>query len=86
MTNHELPASEWENSHALEVGDELTTNDGETWEVMRVRDDGTVGARRIDQGPIERERKMWTEAEVTTALADGIFEREDGLSHELATF
>jgi len=89
MTNHELPTSEWEHSHAIEAGDELIdTNENTPITVDAVSEDGSIECRVwIDERHGEEYTKeTWTETEANGALADGIFETTDGLSHELATF
>lgn len=90
MTNHELPTSEWEHSHAVEEGDVYNVDEfGVDMEVVEVHNDGSVTANLCPEGVDEDERieQEYSEEEVTTALADGLWEREsDGLSHELATF
>lgn len=86
---HERPTSDWEHSHALEAGDELTdTNTDTPITVDEVRDDGSIKCRVwIDQRHgQEYHTEIWSEREANGALADGLFERKDGLSHELATF
>lgn len=88
-TNHERPTSDWKHSHALEAGDELIdTGENTAITVNDVREDGSISCRvwldeRHGQDYI---CEVWTEEETRRALADGIFERTDGLSHELATF
>ncbi len=84
MTNHELPTSEWEHSHALEEGDELLDHTGKEWRVTEVTGTGDVEVRRLDDTHGEVEN--WSEEGTTEALATGSIERKDGLSHELATF
>ena len=86
---HEPPTSEWTHSHAIDAGDELTdTNEDTPITVDGVNDDGSIDATVwIDERHGEESHsESWSEREVTGALADGIFERTDGLSHELATF
>jgi len=87
--NHERPTSDWKHSHALEAGDELVdTGENTPITVDEVRDDGSIECRvwRDERHGQEYIREVWTEEETRGALADGIFERTDGLSHELATF
>ena len=89
MTNHELPTSEWEHSHAVEEGDTLVHEEyGEEWEITTVEDSGNVRVRRVDdgrEGPNDRD--TWSEEAVRQSLATGDMHRKsDGLSHELATF
>lgn len=89
MTNHEVPTSEWEHSHAIEAGDELTdTNTGAEITVDEVHDDGSVTVRtwRDQRHGQEYHEETFDEEEVRVALADGIFETEDGLSNELASY
>jgi len=75
MQNHELPTSEWEHSHAVESGDEVTDTTCDEVHTATVHDDGSV--------TIDGER--FSEQEITAALADGVLE-VNGLSHELATY
>ena len=83
MTNHELPTSEWEHSHALESGDRVVTEGGEEWDITNVRDDGSVWAVAVHFDDAE----SWSEKAVTNSLSTGDMHRKrDGLSHELATF
>jgi hypothetical protein len=87
--NHERPTSDWEHSHALEAGDELTdTNTNTAITVDEVRDGGSIKCRvwLDERHGQEYDTEVWTEQEANGALADGVFERDDGLSHELATF
>lgn len=86
---HERPTSDWEHSHVLSAGDELTdTNTGTPITVDEVRDDGSIKCRvwLDERHGQDYETEVWSEREATGALADGIFKRDDGLSHELATF
>lgn len=86
---YQKPTSEWEHSHALEQGDELVdTNEDTPITVKSVNGDGSVEVRIwIDERHgQEYTTETYPEGDVTTALADGIFETVDGLSHELATF
>jgi hypothetical protein len=89
MTNHELPTSEWEHSHAIEAGDVLVHDEtGEEWKITSVEDDGNVNVRRVDDGRDgSNDRDTWSENSLRTALAhDEMHRKDDGLSHELATF
>ena len=86
--SEDKPTSNWDHSHALNDGDELTDVENETpITVDEVRDDGSISCRVwMDQRHgQEYMRKEWTEEEVRVALRDGLFERDDGKSHELAT-
>ena len=94
MTNHELPTSEWEHSHAIEA-EQVLIDTGEDTRILveEVHDDGSVTMVVEDDYPHEPEpvilhdtRQTFTEEEINTALADGLLETPDGLSHELATF
>lgn len=83
------PESNWDYSHALAEGDELTDVQNETpITVDEVRDDGSVSCRAwLDQRHgQEYTREEWSEEEITTALADGLFETVDGQSDGLATW
>ena len=89
MTNHELPTSEWEHSHAVNEGDKYHVDYfGVAMVIKTVHDNGDVTADLVPDG--EENTKItqeYTESEVTEALSDGLWERKsDGLSHELATF
>ena len=89
METHELPTSEWDHSHALEEGDELIdTTTGAEITVFEIHDNGGItGQVWIDQrGGQEYTKREWSQEAIALALAYGIFERLDGLSHELATF
>jgi len=80
---HELPASEWEHSHALEAGMEIFDQDnGDRLVVGNVYDDGEVVLCDLTNGGAE----YWSEETMTNALSAGHYATEDGLSHELATF
>ena len=86
---HDTPTSEWTHSHALEAGDELTdTNTDTPITVEEVHDDGSISCRvwLDERHGQEYHTETWSEDEARGALADGVFERTDGLSHELATF
>lgn len=76
MTDHTKPESEWEHSHALETGDVLVDVDRSERATITVHDDGAVTF----------DGEMFAEREVTAALRDGTFERDDGLSAELASY
>lgn len=83
------PTSEWEHSHALNVGDKLTdTNTGTNITVKRVRDDGGVVVKLWydEHGGEDYTTDEWTEEQTRIGLRDGLLERDDGKSHELATF
>lgn len=75
MQNYDLPTSEWEHSHALESGDEVTDTTCNEVHTASVHTDGGV---TIDG-------ETFSEREITAALADGVL-KVDGLSHELATY
>jgi len=81
---HELPTSEWEHSHALKEGMELIDQDnGDRLVVGNVYNDGEVLVCDLTNGGPE----YWTEEEITNGLAaEHYATKEDGLSHELATF
>lgn len=81
MEPHERPTSEWEHSHVLAEGDRVHDTDrGVPGIVDSVRENGSVLIAWEDGA------ETHTETEVTTALADGLIEREDGLSDELASY
>jgi hypothetical protein len=88
MSDHTRPTSDWEHSHALTAGDEITdTGEDVPITVDEVHDDGSITVRVwIDQRHgQEHYKQTWAEEQVRVGLADGILEREDGLSHELAS-
>jgi hypothetical protein len=82
------PTSEWEYSHAIAEGDVLVHHHGEEWQVTTVEDDGNVRVRRIDEGRAgPNDRDAWGEEAVRQMLANGDANvKNDGRSHELATF
>jgi len=87
-TYADKPTSEWDYSHALAEGDEVVTQWGEVWEITTVEDDGNVRVRRLDDGRSgPDDRDTWDEDAVNCSLANGTMElKDDGQSHELATF
>jgi hypothetical protein len=89
MTMESQPTSEWEHSHALSEGDELTdTGEDTPLTVIAVHDDGGVSLRvwRDQRHGQEYYDIREDEDSIRTALTDGIFETTDGKSHELASF
>lgn len=89
MTDHELPTSDWEHSHALTAGDVVDVEEfGVAMEIAEVHDDGSVSTNLCPDG-VDSEKKIaqeYSEEEITNALADGLWVRTDGKSHELATY
>ncbi|SEO70249.1 hypothetical protein SAMN05216388_101746 [Halorientalis persicus] len=94
-TYADKPTSEWDYSHALAEGDVLVHTDDQTgeqavWEIAAVNDDGSVRAEMVDQSPGDvagNPTEHWSEDEITRSLADDVLGlRDDGRSHELATF
>lgn len=89
MVDETRPTSDWEHSHAVNEGDVFDVDYfGVAMEVVDVHDDGSVIANLCPDdvdgdGKIEQE---YSEEEITNALADGLWERTDGKSHELATY
>lgn len=90
MENHELPTSEWEHGHAIEAGDELIdTVEEVALTVTEVHDDGSVTWKAWEgdeHGVGDYITRTMDENAVRIALADGILERTDGLSHELSSY
>lgn len=80
MTDETKPTSDWGHSHALNEGDELTDQWGESGTVENVHDDGSVTVSW------ESGEEVHSESSMNTALANGDVERADGKSHELATY
>ena len=79
----DAPTSEWTHSHVVQPGDRFETEYGERWDIVSVRDDGSVRAVAVDFDDAE----TWGEEAVRTSLANSEMERvSDGKSHELATF
>lgn len=76
MADHTKPESDWKHSHALETGDVLVDVDRGDRDEVSVHDDGSVTF----------DGETFSESEVTAALRDGVLERDDGLSHELASY
>jgi len=68
------PTREWKHSHALKTGDIVVDDFGS--HVIEVHEDGSV----------TWDGETFEEREVTAALRDGVIARNDGLTHELATF
>lgn len=85
MRTYERPTSEWEHSHALEPGMELTDQYAISIDVEAVNEDGSVDVFVREENGNEY-HEQWTEEEARVALTDGVVETVDGLSHELATF
>ena len=89
MSQSTKPTAEWEHSHALTEGDELTdAEDATPITVEEVRDDGSVVVhvwtdQRHGQ---EYTTETYSEEAVRVALRDGLWKTINGKSHELATF
>lgn len=90
MSKEDQPTSEWEHSHALTEGDKIEDTDENTpITVTEVRDDGSIKVKQwfgSDHGEGDYVTAEYTEGQTRVALADGIFERTDGKSHELTSF
>ncbi|MGM0397544.1 MAG: hypothetical protein ACQEQY_00990 [Halobacteriota archaeon] len=70
--------------HALTAGDELFDKTDATFTVSEVHEDGSV-TLEIDDGDRIQRTATWDEAEITTALREGLLETSDGKSAELVT-
>lgn len=69
-------------SHELAAGDELFDKTDATFTVTAVHDDGSV-TLEIDDGEAIHRTAEWSEAEIVTALEEGLLETSDGRSAEL---
>jgi len=77
------PTSKWDYSHCVQPGDRFVTEDGDHWDVVSVRGNGSVRALSVEYD----EAETWNEEEVRTSLAHDEMKRvSDGKGHELATF
>ena len=70
--------------HALSAGDELFDKTKATFTVAEVHEDGSV-TLEIDDGESIHRTAEWSEAEVVTALEEGLLETSDGRSDDLVT-
>ena len=68
--------------HQLTAGDELFDKTDATYTITDVHEDGSV-TLEIDVGDTDHRTTTWDEAEITTALAEGVLETSDGRSAEL---
>jgi len=79
----DAPTSNWDFSHCVQEGDRFKVDDSEHWDIVSVRDDGSVRAVCVEFDDAE----TWSQQGVTNSLANGDMVRvSDGKSHELATF
>lgn len=69
-------------NHALSAGDELFDKTAATFTVTEVHEDGSV-TLEIDDGESIHRTAEWSEAEIVTALEEGLLETSDGRSADL---